>query len=145
MVLLENLLRKGEKKERREAVSQSISRSSFVYQYQTIGRIFDGWERLGITTNLWTFRWVMQRCSAQPPIYWRWPGDGDVLHVEPQLPAGRALDRPGAPFSTGQPANRRRRGKEKPRRDRTLNLKRQGVIGPAAVQMSNFLGLIPEP
>lgn len=35
MVLLENLLGKGEK-ERREAVSQSISRSSFVYQYQTI-------------------------------------------------------------------------------------------------------------
>lgn len=94
----------------------------------------------------------MQRCSDQPPIYSRWPGDGDVLLVEPQLPAGRALGQVrqgqgawGAPFSTGQPANRRRRGKEMPRRDRALSCKRQGVIGPAAAQMSNFLGLIPEP
>jgi hypothetical protein len=83
LVLLERIsFRKGEG--RRGAVSQSVSQCSFVYQWDWADIRWLG--RLGTDTNLWTFGWVMQRCSVQPPIYTRWHGDGDVLDVEPQLP-----------------------------------------------------------
>lgn len=146
LVLLERIsFRKGEG--RRGAVSQSVSQCSFVYQWDWADIRWLG--RLGTDTNLWTFGWVMQRCSVQPPIYTRWHGDGDVLDVEPQLPLrDLALYKftCSAPATTQQPADwgavEGRRAQTPP--DANLSLAKCYWTCSSVVGFSNFPGLIPE-